>query len=75
MEIKINLETKVISDNIVQTTYMSPNEETVHLTINYMNGKYIIDKAFQNNYWGKKELEKVMKNFDTEEKVKKHFKL
>ncbi|MDD5650807.1 MAG: hypothetical protein PHF86_10405 [Candidatus Nanoarchaeia archaeon] len=75
MELNVVTETKQITEKLVQIISLSPNNENIRLTIQYMNGKYIIDKSFQNNYFGKKELEQAKKNFDTEEKVKKHFNL
>lgn len=62
-----------LTKNLKHTVSVAYDESKVFLEINYMNGKFILQKTFTNNYVGINELETTRKEFNNEEKVKEHF--
>ena len=64
-----------INENLIITTSMSQDESIVYFNIDYMQGKFTIEKTFKNNYFGIEELEMVMSELDSEEKVRKYLRL
>lgn len=68
-----------ITDNLIHKQFYSIDRTVVMLEVTLkrqVNGKNrpcIIEKSFRNNYDGNQDLEKAIKEFDSEEKVKKYF--
>lgn len=69
---KIMIEKKIITDNLNYELMSSINNETIYLKVDYMNGKYIVEKTFNNNYLGLARMNKEIIKFDKEEKVIKY---
>jgi hypothetical protein len=68
------IDQSVIEDeNLVITTLMDYNEEKIFLKVDYLDGKFIIEKQFRNNYIGIDEFEKTKNNLMSEESVKAYF--
>lgn len=73
LEVTRNLiNTKKISDDLVQRTYISLDNQNLMLEVDYKKKKFVIERSFTNNYLGKEQMAEIVKDFDTEEKVKKH---
>lgn len=51
---------------------ISNDEAIVFLDINYMNGKFLIQKSFKNNNLGLLDLECNINRFDSVNSVRKH---
>ena len=62
-----------VTDNLQIVTLISYNEENIYLKVDYLKGKFTIEKRFRNNYIGLEEYEEQVNNLNTEEKVKKYF--
>jgi hypothetical protein len=69
------IEEKEITDNLKHKTYITYDESKLLLEINYMDGKYTIQKTFKNNYIGLEDYETTRKNFNEEEKILDYFNL
>ena len=63
------IETDKITDNLEHKVYMCPGQDNVILSIELNGGKSKIEKIFNNGYFGKQQMAKCKKKFDTEEKV------
>jgi hypothetical protein len=44
----------------------------IFMNIDYMNGKFTIEKTFPNDYLGKEELESIKKQLNSESKIRKY---
>ena len=64
--------TNKITENLTQRLYSYIGMDITILEVDFMNKKFLVEKRFQNNVVGKDELEEAIKNFDSEEKIKKH---
>lgn len=67
------IEEENVTDDLTVTTSIGYDEVSIYLTINYMQGKFTIQKSFRNNYIGLEEFEIEKNKFRTEEDVKKYF--
>lgn len=67
--------TTKITDDLIHRLYDYIGENTIILEIDYLNKKFSIERKFKNNLDGDLDLKNTIYNFDTEEKVKKHFNL
>jgi len=67
------IEEESVTDNLTVTTSIGYDEVSIYLTVNYMHGKFTIQKSFRNNYMGLEEFEIERNKFRTEEDVKKYF--
>lgn len=67
------IEEESVTDNLTVTTSIGYDEVSIYLTVNYMQGKFTIQKSFRNNYMGLEEFEIEKNKFRTEEDVKKYF--
>ena len=72
---RITIEKNKLSDNVLHKISISSDEESVFLVIDYMDGKFVIQKTFRNNPMGVSEMEAVMRSLDDEEKIKKYLKI
>lgn len=66
---------KEISKNLEYKISVSIDEQFKILTIDYMQGKFSVEKTFKNNLKGNDELESTLGLLNTEEKVKKYLNL
>lgn len=73
MDNKKVIEEESITDNLKLTTAMTFDEERIFLIVDYLNGKFTIEKNFKNNYFELEDFNKAKKQFSTEENVKKYF--
>lgn len=69
------IENKQITECLKHIIKISYNEERVYLIVDYLNGRFTIEKTFQNNHIGLSEMQEASRLFDTEEKVIGHFNL
>jgi len=67
------LEELKVTDNLTLTTLITFDETQVHLKVDYMAGKFTLQRTFSNNYIGMEELGNTMEQFNTEEAVKAYF--
>tara|TARA_R100000951_G_scaffold4880_1_gene5561 strand:- start:701 stop:940 length:240 start_codon:yes stop_codon:yes gene_type:complete len=67
------LEKLKVTDNLLLTTSVNFDESQVYLDVDYMDGKFTVQRTFTNNYIGLEELETAMKEFNTEDAVKSYF--
>jgi len=72
---RITIEKNKLSDNLLHKISVSSDEENVFLVIDYMDGKFVIEKIFRNNPMGLSEMEAVMESLDDDEKIKKYLKI
>lgn len=73
MEHKQTIEEVEITDNLKVSTSVTFDETTIFLDVEYMQGKFTIQRSFTNNYIGLEQLEEAKKQFSTEEAVKSYF--
>lgn len=69
------IEEKEITDNLTVSVSVSYDEFNIYLNVDYLNGKFTIEKSFTNNYIGLEELEKAKQQFSSEESVKQYFRI
>lgn len=72
---RTEMEEKQINDNLKVKTSMSQDEAVIYLNVDYMQGKFTIEKTFKNNYFGIEELELTMEQLGSESKVRKYLRL
>lgn len=65
--------TKKITDNLVQRQYNYIGNDITILEIDYLNKKFLVERRFPNTVDGKDQLNSAIKEFDSEDKIKKHF--
>ena len=73
MNLKSKLEEKAISENCSLNTYITYDETNYVLEINYLDGKFISEKQFANNYIGIAKMEEAKDLYRNEEDVKRYF--
>lgn len=66
------LETNTLTPRLNHKIQLSYDEERVFLVVDYMSGRFIVEKNFKNNYIGLELLGKECEKFNTEEKVIKY---
>lgn len=71
-ETKRLVSTKKVSDNLIIKTYESLDKYNLMLEINYKI-KFVIEKTFTNTVNGREEMDKALKELNTEDKVKQYF--
>lgn len=64
-----------ITDNLLLSVSVTFDETEVYLNVNYLDGKYTIQRSFTNNYVGLDQLEAAKKEFNSEEAVQAYFRL
>lgn len=73
MNLRSKLEEKKISDDCFLNTYITYDEQNYVLEINYLDGKFIAEKIFTNDFNGVANMEEVRNNYESERDVKKYF--
>ena len=66
---RTTIEDNKYTDRLSHVISITNDEERLYLKIDFMSGRFIIEKNFQNNSIGLEELDQISKNLDTEEKV------
>jgi hypothetical protein len=73
VNLKTELESKKISDNCFLKTYITYDEKTYILEINYRSGRFVAEKQFSNDFNGIAHMEEIKSQYRSEEDVKRHF--
>ena len=73
--LKTTIEKNIITNNLTHKIMIAPNEERLFLVVDFMKGKFIIEKIFLNNYFGLENLNSVIKTLDSEIKVIEYLKI
>lgn len=73
IENKQVIEQYELADNLKVSVSVTYDESKVYLDIDYMDGKFTIQRNFTNNYIGLEELSSAKKEFGSEEAVKQYF--
>jgi len=73
IENKQVIEKYELADKLEVKISVTYDETKVYLDIDYMEGKFTIQRNFTNNYIGLEELESAKTEFSSEEAVKKYF--
>jgi hypothetical protein len=73
VDLKSKLEEKKISDGCSLNTYITYDEQSYILEINYLDGKFVAEKIFPNNYMGIAEMEEVKGHYRNENDIKRYF--
>lgn len=73
IDLKTELDSKQISKNCFLRTYITYDEKTYILQIDYKSGRFVAEKQFSNNYEGIVDMEEMKNQFRSEEDVKRHF--
>jgi len=69
---KTTIETRDLTDLLKHKIQITTDEERVFLVVDYMGGRFIIEKGFKNNYIGLGQLERECERYNTEDKVVKY---
>lgn len=67
------IEENQITDNLKLTVSVTFDETKVFLDVDYLDGKFTLQKSFSNNFIGLEELAEAKSQFNTEESVKLYF--
>lgn len=70
---KSKIEEQQVCDKCVLTTYITHDENYYILELNYMDGKFISEKHYPNDYNGFQDMEMFRSSYKEECDVKKHF--
>ena len=73
MNLKSELEKNIISDDCFVKIYITLDEERYVLELNYLEGKFIAERQFQNNMDGIADMEQVKDLYRNENDVKRYF--
>ena len=69
------IEKSELTENLIHKVAVSSNEERVYLIVEYMEGHFVIEKTFKNNFTGLEMMRTVSERFDTEEKIREYLNL
>lgn len=73
MDLKSKLEEKKISEGCSLNTYITYDEQSYVLEISYLNGKFIAEKTFPNNFSGIADMEEIKDQYRNENDIKRYF--
>ena len=73
MNLKSKLENYPLSDNCFLNIYITYDEKNYVFEIDYLDGKFVSEKQFANNYQGIAQMEEVKSQYRNEDDVKRHF--
>lgn len=73
MDIKYKLEERVISENCKLNTYITGDEQSYILEIDFLKGKFISQKTFPNNLGGIALMEEIKNIHKTELDIIEYF--
>lgn len=66
---KTTLEQIQITKDLLHIIFVSHSGENICLHVSYKNGRFVIEKTFNNNYFGLKDLKAAREKFSTEQSV------
>ena len=72
---KTTLEEVRISDNLIHTISISSDESVLYLDVDYMEGKFRIEKVYKNNTFSLEEMDMKRSMLNSEDKVRKYLNL
>lgn len=61
------------TDNLEISVSVTYDESKIFLDVDYLKGKFTLQRTFKNNFIGLEELESDKEHFNTEELVKEYF--
>lgn len=70
---KSKLEEKKICDECFLNTYITYDEKSYILEINYLDGRFVSEKYFPNDFNGISAMEEVKEQYRTEDDIKRYF--
>jgi hypothetical protein len=73
VNLKSKLEEEKICDTCSLNTYITYDEKNYILEINYLDGKFISEKIFTNDFNGISAMEEIKNQYRNENDVKKYF--
>lgn len=73
IENKQVIEKYELADNLKVSVSVTYDETKVYLDIDYMDGKFTIQRNFTNNYVGLEELSLTKGQFSTEDSIRQYF--
>lgn len=73
METRSKLEEKKISTNCIIKTYITGDEKTYILEIDYLQGKFVSEKRFSNDFKGIASMEEVKNLYKSEHDIQSYF--
>jgi hypothetical protein len=71
----ILMETVKITDSLVHSVFISKDEKIIRLGVDFLDGKFKIEKDFQNCLSGLSKLSVVRSNLDSEAKVFRYLRI
>jgi hypothetical protein len=71
-ELRTGLQKTTITDSFYYELSKSLNGDHIYLKIDYLNGKYLIERTFKNCLSGRDDLEDALKNLGNEQGLKKY---
>jgi hypothetical protein len=58
-----------LSDNLIHKVQITTDEEKLFLIVDYMDGRFVIERNFKNNIMGIERMSQERDKFNTEEKI------
>lgn len=73
MQGKIQLDFNIFSESSFMATYITSDEKTYVVEINYRNGKFVSEKQFPNNTEGVAQMEELRSLYRSEFDIQRYF--
>lgn len=73
MNLKSKLEEEKICDTCSLSTYITYDEKNYILEINYLDGRFVSEKIFTNDFNGISAMEEIKNQYRNEDDVKRYF--
>lgn len=75
MNDKVVLTSQQITKDLLHKISISKDMEDIFLNVDFMNGKYTIEKKFKNNFGGLYMLDRECENLGSEDKVFRYLRI
>lgn len=75
MSNRVTLEDRQVTDNLLHKISISRDQEDLYLNVDFMHGKFTIEKTFKNNFGGLYMLQQATEKFDSEDKVFRYLRI
>ena len=72
---RVLIEKKQLSDNLLHKISISKDQEDIFLNVDFMNGKFTIEKSFKNNFGGLHMLETTCEKLDSADKIFRYLRI
>ncbi len=72
---KVLLTNKQITKDLLHKISISRDQESLILNVDLMNGRFVIEKTFKNNFSGLYMLDRECENLGTEDKVFRYLRI